>query len=110
MQPPVNLTDIPPALVAVNVIDDGFDDERRLLEALVEAGDEAFFKTRDGTFLAKMKVLNALDINVIPIEGDDEEEIASIEYTYDLVDYDGDNLWLQFNFLNPEQVSRSLTD
>lgn len=47
---------------------------------------------------------------VIPLDGDDEEEIASIEYTYDLIDYDGDNLWLQFNFLDPAQVSRSLTD
>ena len=57
-----------------------------------------------------MQVLSALEIMVVPLDGDDEEEIASIEYTYDLVDYDGDNLWLQFNFLDPEQVSRSLTD
>lgn len=31
---------------------------------------------------------------ILPMGGDDEEEIKNIEFTYDLIDYQQDSLWL----------------
>ena len=57
-----------------------------------------------------MKILEALEIKVKPTNSDDEEIMKLTDFTYELVEYDGDNMWLQFEFKDPEQVSRSLTE
>ena len=49
-----------------------------------------------------MKVVKAMEVTV---ESVDSDEPIQVGFTYDLVEYTKDNLWLQFNFENPEQVS-----
>ena len=41
-----------------------------------------------------MKILEALEIKVKPTNSDDEEIMKLTDFTYELVEYDGDNMWL----------------
>lgn len=41
-----------------------------------------------------MKILRALEVKILPLWGDDEDEIKDIKFTYDLIDYQQDSLWL----------------
>ena len=89
MQALENLDVIPPAKVAVQ-LDELTDreEERRRLE-------EAFFKTQDGSFFAKLKIIDALEVNVKPMDGLDESDLThKVQFTYEVEDFDGENLWL----------------
>lgn len=117
MQPPQNFTEIPPALVAVSLDGQASGDKtglrarRRLsTESQDLVNKEALFKSLDGTFEQKMKILQALEIKIMPLNGDDEDEIENIGFTYDLIDFKQEALWLQFTFDDPNAVSKSLTE
>ena len=61
---------IPPAKVAVQLDElKDRDEERRRLE-------EAFFRTEDGSFYAKLKIIDALEVNVKPIDGLDDSDLT----------------------------------
>ena len=73
MQPPKDLDEIPPALVAVNIeqLEQREESGSRRLQSASTENREALFKTRDGTFTSKMRIIEALQIEVVPISGQD---------------------------------------
>ena len=60
-----DLDAIPPAVVAVQMDQSVLDDEKRRRNL-----EEKFFKTRDGLYLGKLKILNALEVVVKPVDAD----------------------------------------
>ena len=53
--------------------------------------------SKDGSFEMKMNIYNALEITVKSDEGNrdlDDDEMDQVKFTYDLVDYKDDSLWL----------------
>ena len=83
MKPVLNFTKIPPALVAVKVLENPQENKVRRLAAK----NEALFKSQDGTFFEKMEIIKALEIKIVKKGDDEEDEIQNIEFTYDLLDY-----------------------
>jgi len=50
----------------------------------------------------KMEIINALEIKIVKKGDDEEDEFQNIEFTYQLIDYQADTMWLQFNFKDPQ--------
>ena len=50
-----------------------------------------------------MQLIEALELLITP----DNEEAKKVEFTWDLIDYERDYIWLQLTFLNPWDISDS---
>ena len=54
----------------------------------------------DGEYIGKLKIVKAIEVTVSNDE-DGDDDTKRIQFKYDIVDYDSNNLYLQFYFNDP---------
>ena len=113
MRPPEVIETIPPTKIAVESHIDleeiRFQQRSQSLKSLGDVvrlpkdPELVYFANETSRFYERMQLIDALELQILP--NDPENTIHKLEFTWDLIAYDEDNIQIQLHFINPYAIS-----
>ena len=61
-----------------------------------------YFANETSRYYERMQLIDALELLITP---EDSENAKKVEFTWDMIGYNQDYIWLQLTFLNPWDIS-----